>query len=106
MRVRMLRHITGSRNGVEWPLTGGEVDLPEAEATELVANGYAEAVTGPESAAPTASRPRRRQKGSTHEATPGDTGGRAAGTRGSDGSSASKDAKASPDPDTGSSAAG
>lgn len=42
MRVRMLRHISGSRNGIEWPPAGGELDLPDSEAADLIANRYAE----------------------------------------------------------------
>lgn len=41
MRVVMLAHITGSRNGVEWPAVGEEIDLPDAEATTLIAQGLA-----------------------------------------------------------------
>lgn len=45
MRVEMKIHITGSRNGQLWPDIGGIIDLPEQEAAELIANGYAEEVT-------------------------------------------------------------
>lgn len=41
MRVIMLRHITGSRDGVAWPLKGGEIDLPDHEAADLIAAGHA-----------------------------------------------------------------
>lgn len=36
MRVRMLIHISGGRNGVPWPPVHGETDLPEAEAIDLI----------------------------------------------------------------------
>ncbi|HRW39291.1 MAG TPA: hypothetical protein P5254_16450 [Aquihabitans sp.] len=41
MRIVMLRHITGSRNGEPWPLKGGELDLPDHEAADLIAAGHA-----------------------------------------------------------------
>lgn len=44
MKVRMKIHITGTRNGLRWPPIGGEVDLPANEASDLVAQGFAEAV--------------------------------------------------------------
>lgn len=40
--VRMLINITGARDGVPWPEVGGTIDVPDAEAENLVANGYAE----------------------------------------------------------------
>lgn len=46
MRVRMKTHITGYRDGVEWPQVGGELDLPDPEAADMIANGYAEEVPG------------------------------------------------------------
>lgn len=44
--VRMLTHITGVRNGEEWPLVGGTVTVPVNEAEDLVAAGHAEPVDG------------------------------------------------------------
>lgn len=41
MRVTMLRHITGSRDGVAWPLKGESIDLPDHEAADLIAAGHA-----------------------------------------------------------------
>lgn len=41
MRVRMTKHITGYRNGVEWPEVGGVIDVPDHEARDLIGNGYA-----------------------------------------------------------------
>ena len=37
--------ITGTRDGMEWPQRGGEIDLPEREAKDLIDAGLAEAVT-------------------------------------------------------------
>jgi len=45
--VRMKVKVSGSRNGVEWPDVGGEVDLPEIEAEALVSAGMAEVVPSP-----------------------------------------------------------
>lgn len=39
--VRMIVSITGTRNGDDWPLAGGTIDLPEAEAADLVNAGLA-----------------------------------------------------------------
>ena len=42
--VRMNIQISGTRNGEDWPAPGGTVEVPDAEAAQLVANGNAEAV--------------------------------------------------------------
>jgi len=42
VKVKMLFQISGTRNGADWPAPGETVDLPEAEAAELVARGQAE----------------------------------------------------------------
>lgn len=42
MQVRMKTHITGNRDGVEWPAVGKVIDLPDHEATDLIAAGHAE----------------------------------------------------------------
>lgn len=44
MQVRMLIHISGSRNGEPWPPTGGVADITEHEAETLIHHGYAERV--------------------------------------------------------------
>ena len=50
MLVQMNQKITGYRDGEEWPEVGGVIDMPAAEATSLIANGYAkEASDGPPS---------------------------------------------------------
>lgn len=43
MRVRMLVSISGTRDGVEWPARGGLVDLPDAEAADMIRAGLAAA---------------------------------------------------------------
>lgn len=46
MKVEMLAHITGTRDGQEWPQTGGVIDLPKDEADELIGVGYARIPVG------------------------------------------------------------
>lgn len=41
MKVKMIVSITGTRNGQDWPAAGETVDLPDAEARDLVAGGLA-----------------------------------------------------------------
>ncbi len=48
MKVTMKTRIEGTRNGVRWPEAGGVVDLPDAEAVDLLNAGLAEAVEADE----------------------------------------------------------
>lgn len=62
MRVRMLGTVSGTRNGADWPPRGGCIDLPDDEATALVAIGMAEhapaeVVADPQSSRMQATRP-------------------------------------------------
>lgn len=41
MRVVMRWKITGTRNGEDWPNAGESIDLPDAEAADLIAGGLA-----------------------------------------------------------------
>ena len=43
MKVRMLVHMSGTRNGQEWPAAGEPMDLPDGEAADYIAAGIAEA---------------------------------------------------------------
>ena len=45
MRIKLKVHLTGTRNGVEWPAYGEEIDLPDEEAADMVAAGMAEPAT-------------------------------------------------------------
>lgn len=36
MRVTMTAAISGTRNGTAWPPIGGEIDVPDAEAADLI----------------------------------------------------------------------
>lgn len=44
MKIKLKVTISGTRDGIEWPPVGGSVDLPEAEAAQMVAAGLASAV--------------------------------------------------------------
>ena len=56
MRVRMLRQISGTRNGSAWPAPGGEIELPDDEALTLCRQHMAEPV--PAAKAETAAAPK------------------------------------------------
>lgn len=43
-KVRMLRQVTGLRDGLHWPAVGGTVELSDADSSTLVRHGHAEAV--------------------------------------------------------------
>jgi hypothetical protein len=45
MRIRLLIDISGTIDGEDWPRKGGEIDVPEYVAADLLANGFAEPVT-------------------------------------------------------------
>lgn len=65
MRVRMKVTIGGFRNGQAWPAIGGEIDVCDREANDLIANGYAETIEEAPHADPAPKRtPRGRGKGS------------------------------------------
>lgn len=42
MQVRMLRTISGDRDGQAWPPPGGTLDVPDDEAAQLIRQGLAE----------------------------------------------------------------
>jgi len=44
----MLTTFSGTRDGIAWPDRGGIIDLPDLEASELVAQGHALAMSQPE----------------------------------------------------------
>ncbi len=48
MKVRMVGHISGSRDGVMWPKPGEEIELPDDEAENLIWNKLAEAAEAEE----------------------------------------------------------
>lgn len=54
MKVRMLRTVSGFRDGVEWPAVGDVLDVPEAEADDLERIGVAERVSAKSTIAPEA----------------------------------------------------
>lgn len=50
-RVVMTAHISGTRDGREWPLPGEEIELPAGEAADLIRNFLARPAPEPEEAA-------------------------------------------------------
>ena len=40
-KVQMIVRISGARDGVSWPEPGGVLDVPAAEAADLIGNGFA-----------------------------------------------------------------
>lgn len=46
MNVTMLRKVSGTRDGVDWPDPGGSLEVPDEEAASLIMLGLAEAVEG------------------------------------------------------------
>jgi hypothetical protein len=68
MKVQMIAQISGTRNGEDWPRSGGFIDLPDDEAAQLVANKLARIPADPvvETAdAPAAKVEKRPRKGLT-----------------------------------------
>lgn len=43
--VTMLRKVSGTRDGVDWPDPGGSIDVPDEEAASLIMLGLAEAAS-------------------------------------------------------------
>ena len=46
-RVIMLGYVSGMRNGADWPGPGESIDVPDAEARDLIASGIAKAAPAP-----------------------------------------------------------
>jgi len=51
VNVRLLVDVQGLRNGVPWPARGAVVDLPDAEAADMVRSGMAVVVDVDQAAA-------------------------------------------------------
>lgn len=43
MNVTMLRQVSGTRDGVDWPAPGESIDVPDEEAASLIMLGLAQA---------------------------------------------------------------
>lgn len=41
MIVTMIRKVSGTRDGVDWPEPGENIDVPDEEAASLIGNGLA-----------------------------------------------------------------
>lgn len=58
MRVAMLHHISGGREGQPWPLKGGELDVSDDEGADLIrinaARPVVESAAAPEATVETA----------------------------------------------------
>lgn len=67
MNITMIRKISGSRDGVEWPDPGGSMDVPDEEAASLIGNGLAKAADDP---APEPEPSRKGSRQATNEPTP------------------------------------
>jgi hypothetical protein len=52
MIVTMLRQVSGTRDGVDWPAPGESIDVPDDEAESLIGNGLAKAADGEPEPAP------------------------------------------------------
>ncbi len=52
--IRMLTLLSGTRDGKDWPLPGGTLDVPDSEADDLEAIGVAERVNVKSTIAPEA----------------------------------------------------
>lgn len=46
MNVTMLRQVSGTRDGVDWPAAGESIDVPDEEAASLIMLGLAKAADG------------------------------------------------------------
>lgn len=55
MRIRQLIDISGTIDGAEWPGRGEELTVADHVAADLIANGYAEAVSAKATKVETAS---------------------------------------------------
>lgn len=47
MNVTMIRKVSGTRDGVDWPDPGDSIDVPDEEAASLIDNGLAKAADEP-----------------------------------------------------------
>lgn len=47
MKVTMIRKVSGTRDGADWPEPGEDIDVPEDEAASLIGNGLARAADEP-----------------------------------------------------------
>ncbi len=62
MLVKMRAEVSGLRDGKPWPPIGGTIDLPDAEAVHMCANGSALPVHDPERGVQTAVLPTEEQR--------------------------------------------
>lgn len=67
MKIKLIRQITGTRNGDEWPPPGGELTVPDEEGVSLCDAGIAVPLVDdkPETATAPAAETRTRKRRST-----------------------------------------
>lgn len=71
--VRMVKQMSGTRDGQEWPSPGGTIDVDQDEARMLVANGAAENPDGTSTAETAEAKPDGpKRRGRKPAATPGE----------------------------------
>lgn len=66
VKVRMLVHIGGARNGALWPPAGRTLTVPRHEADDLIMNGYAVRDGASDDDVAAAQRRRERKGNETH----------------------------------------
>lgn len=69
MKVTMQHKISGTRDGVEWPERGEEIDLPADEAAALISQGSAVASKDAKKAEPDSGLTKAKATGRTRKAT-------------------------------------
>jgi len=69
--VTMIRKVSGTRDGVDWPDPGGSIEVPDEEAASLIGLGLAKATDEPaaDEPAPTPEESRKGARRATNEPT-------------------------------------
>ena len=70
MRVKMTATVTGTRDGVDWPERGEELDVSDEEAKDLIHSGMAEPVVEDKTEKATAPKGEQRKSGLTTKSGP------------------------------------
>lgn len=70
MRVKLTAQLTGTRDGVDWPAKGEELDVPDDEAADLIHAGIAEPVVEDKTEKATAPKAEQRKGGLTTKTGP------------------------------------
>ena len=70
MKVKMRAQLTGTRDGVDWPAVGEEVDLSDEEAKDLIHAGIAEPIVEDKTEKAVAPKSEQRKSGLTTKTGP------------------------------------